>query len=295
MAFERELDLDAIRREVERFVDFSPENSLGGNLDEPAWGNPLMDFAPGDDSLFLEFKEAVDSRHFLPEEIFNVHFPANPARGSDLAVLSWILPQTERTRADNRQQDRLPAERWLRNKQRGESFNNLLRKHMVEWLANLEIDAVAPVLSFHYHRFDSPRFGPASSWSERHIAYACGLGTFGLSDGLITPLGKAVRIGSVVLRKTVGRIERPYSDPHAYCLFYQDGSCGDCVARCPSGSLRKDGREKVLCQEYIHAVVEPLARERYGLEATYACGLCQVGVPCENGIPAKAHEGAGLR
>ena len=37
----------------------------------------------------------------------------------------------------------------------------------------------------------------ASTWSERHVAYVSGLGTFGLSGGLITAKGQAVRLGSV--------------------------------------------------------------------------------------------------
>jgi len=40
--------------------------------------------------------------------------------------------------------------------------------------------------------------GLASNWSQRHIAYAAGLGTFSLSDGFITPKGIAMRCGSVV-------------------------------------------------------------------------------------------------
>jgi epoxyqueuosine reductase len=280
------LNLEEIRREIESFTASSPENSLGGDFDEPAWGKPLVGVAPGDDTLFLEFREAVDFRHFLPEEVFNLHFPGTPASRSELAVVCWVLPQTEKTREDNRHQDRLPAERWLRNKQMGEAFNDSLRRHVVGWLSEKGIDGVAPVLSPHYGRFISARFGPASSWSERHMAYACGLGTFGLSDGLITPVGKAVRIGSAVVRARVDPVVRPYSDIHEYCLFYRDGSCGACAARCPSGSLRKEGRDKDLCQDYIHGIVEPYAREKYGLESTYACGLCQVGVPCEKGIPA---------
>lgn len=41
----------------------------------------------------------------------------------------------------------------------------------------------------------STQYGFASSWSERHTAHFCGLGTFGVSDGLITSVGKAVRVG----------------------------------------------------------------------------------------------------
>ena len=52
-------------------------------------------------------------------------------------------------------------------------------------------------------RVTSDRFGFASTWSERHAAYASGLGTFGLSDGLITPRGQAMRCGSVVARIAV--------------------------------------------------------------------------------------------
>lgn len=282
-----DLDVDALRKEIEVFVEASPENRLGGGFEEPAWGKPILGVAPGEDPLFGEFREAVDPRHFLPEEVFDLHFRETPASGAQLAVVCWVLPQTEKTREDNRRQKQLPAERWLRNKQMGEAFNDILRRHVVGWLAERGIDGVAPVLSPHYGRFSSPRFGLASSWSERHVAYACGLGTFGLSDGLITPVGKAVRIGSVVVRAKVGPALRPYSNIHEYCLFYRNGSCGACVARCPSGSLRTDGRDKSLCQNYIHGVVEPYAKEKYGLASTYACGLCQVGVPCEKGIPAR--------
>jgi len=42
--------------------------------------------------------------------------------------------------------------------------------------------------------------GPASSWSERHAAYAAGLGTFSLNDALITPKGIAHRLGSADYR-----------------------------------------------------------------------------------------------
>ena len=64
----------------------------------------------------------------------------------------------------------------------------------------------------------------ASLLSERHAAYAAGLGTFGLCDGLITPKGKAMRCGSVVARIQIAATPRPYEDHHAYCLFYAKGN-----------------------------------------------------------------------
>ena len=51
------------------------------------------------------------------------------------------------------------------------------------------------------------------------------------------------------------------------------------------------GRDKAICQEYLHGVVEPYAKGEYGLASTYACGLCQVGVPCEKGVPVRPSGG----
>ena len=67
------------------------------------------------------------------------------------------------------------------------------------WLQGQGYLAVAPVISeafvIHWEGVDQ---APRSTWSERHVAYAAGLGTFGLSRGLITARGIAMRCGSVV-------------------------------------------------------------------------------------------------
>ena len=83
---------------------------------------------------------------------------------------------------------------------------------------------------------NSARWVFSSAWSERHIAHACGLGTFGLCDGLITPVGKSMRLGSVIAQMPVEPASRPYTDHHAYCLHYARGTCGVCMQRCPVGA-----------------------------------------------------------
>ena len=70
-------------------------------------------------------------------------------------------------------------------------------------------------------------YAPCSNWSERHAAYAAGLGTFGLCDGLITQVGKAVRVGSVVAQVAVPASKRPYGDHQAYCNH--DKGCRACI------------------------------------------------------------------
>ena len=252
---------------------------------EPAWGKPLVGFSRGDDPLYQRFKEDIGPFFWTPPEIFAMTFPDVKVAAGALSVISWVLPQTERTRRDNRREKTMPAMRWAFSRKYGEEFNVKLRDHVARTLREAGYEAVAPMNSPLWKWEKSERYSFASSWSERHAAYASGLGTFGLCDGLITPRGKAIRCGSVVARISVPPSERPYDDHHAYCLHYFDGSCGKCIKRCPADAItREGGHDKEKCFNYLHNVTEQYIQSRYGLQ-TSPCGLCQTGVPCEMKIP----------
>ncbi|MBN1829935.1 MAG: hypothetical protein JW884_12440, partial [Deltaproteobacteria bacterium] len=62
----------------------SPENRLWREKDEPAWGEPLVGFARGDDQIFEEFKEYVGPFHWTPLEIFNLSFPRQDVQADEL-------------------------------------------------------------------------------------------------------------------------------------------------------------------------------------------------------------------
>ena len=262
----------------------SAANALGGGLG-PAWGQALVGYARGDDPLYLRYKEVVGPFHWTPAEVFGLTFPELDATPAELSVISWVLPQTPEARAGNARARRYPTERWIRSKHDGEGVNDALRDHVVATLAGVGVVAVAPLRSPHYARERSPRWGWASTWSERHAAYAAGLGTFGLSDGLITAVGKAMRCGSVVARLPLPATPRPYTDRHAYCLHFSEGTCGACVRRCPVGAITLAGHDKDACGAYLEHVSAHRVLPRFGF-ATTVCGLCQAGVPCAAGIPA---------
>jgi epoxyqueuosine reductase len=183
---------------IRDFIERSPENTLQNQANERAFDTPLVGFSNGDDSIYIQYKECVDASHWTPLEIFSLTFPQHPAKAEDLTVISWVLPQMEVTKADNRKESMFPSERWVRGRIFGEIVNEKLRRHVVEALETEGFRAVAPALSPRWTRKDSGRYVFSSTWSERHAAYASGLGTFGLCDGLITPRGKAHRVGSVV-------------------------------------------------------------------------------------------------
>jgi epoxyqueuosine reductase QueG len=272
-------------------VDHSPANHLQDPARERAFDTPLIGFAAGDDPLFEAYKEHVGPFHWTPQEIFVQSFPDNPAPADALRVICWILPQTPATKSANRREKRFPAERWVRARTYGEIFNVTLRGHLVDSLGGAGVQAVAPMLSPQWERRESPKHGYASTWSERHAAYACGLGTFGLSEGLITPLGKAIRVGSVVARIPIAPSPRAYDDHHAYCLFHAKGVCGKCIQRCPAGAITKAGHDKVRCKAYTREEAMPYAEAHYGF-AGKGCGLCQTGIPCESRIPLREARGS---
>lgn len=273
-----------IERLIREFVS-SPENDLGGEGPEPAWGAALVGFSSGADSLYREFRESIGTFYWEPVGLFRETFPDRPVRPEDLTVISWVLPQTEATKRDNGREQQLPSERWARSRKFGEEFNVKLRLHVVRGLAERKVEALAPQLSPHWSMHVSERFGLSSSWSERHAAHASGLGTFGLCDGLITPVGKAMRCGSVIARITLPPTERRYRSRHAYCPFLVNGSCGACIKRCPVGALSEKGHDKERCRVYIEDVTAAHILSNFGLSGTYGCGLCQTKVPCESGIP----------
>jgi epoxyqueuosine reductase QueG len=269
----------------------SGENSLNPNgVHEPAWDEPLVGFSRGDDPLYQGFKDDIGPFYWTPPEIFALTFPDVRVKPDELTVISWVLPQTEQTRRDNAREKAVSAERWARARKYGEEFNVKLRDHVAGFLREAGHEAVAPMNAPLWKWETSARYGFASSWSERHAAYTSGLGTFGLCDGLITPRGKAMRCGSVVARIAVPPSPRPYTDRHAYCLFYFNGSCGKCIKRCPADAITREGHDKEKCHAYVHGVSAPSIQARFGFE-TSGCGLCQAGVPCEAKIPVPGRTG----
>jgi epoxyqueuosine reductase len=269
---------------VRDFLINSPENTLSNQAKDRAFEGAIVGFSKGDDPLYDAYKELVGPFHWTPLEIFDRTFPGLAATAGELTVIAWVVAHNSLTKEDNRREKFYPSERWARARIFGEEVNEKLRRHVVAALEAEGYAAVAPALSRHWEQKKSERYVFASTWSERHAAFASGLGTFGLCDGLITPLGKAVRVGSVIARIMIPPTPRPYKDHHAYCLFYSRGLCKKCIARCPVGALSEAGHDKKKCRSHVRPVTEEYVKAHYGFDG-YGCGLCQTGVPCESKIP----------
>jgi len=272
-----------IEKEIKEFVRTSPLNRMPFIKDDNIFDEPLVKFADGDEPIFTEYQTIIHPTHLTPREALAETFNKSPedilAR---LSVISWVLPFTSKIRESNRRHKLTPSRLWLNAYLYGEKFNDALREHVVELLTEMGYLAVAPVIQPYFKKEYRPvnEKAPYSNWSERHIAYVAGLGTFSLSDGFITERGIAHRCGSVVTDLMLPVSPRTAENPYSNCLFYIDGSCKVCIARCPVGAISENGHDKIKCLDKLRL------SEKYKA-GTLACGLCQTKVPCEFRNPAK--------
>jgi epoxyqueuosine reductase len=281
---------DLCRAILAEFVADPERNTMGPGTSEPAWEDFLLGFAAGDDPLFEEMKQHVGPQHWTPSEAFAaaardglVVTDAGVA-GCELTVVSWAVCQTEATKAANRLESRMPSEPWARSRIYGQEGNRELHVVMLDALTARGYEAAAPSQLPAWAESDPHTNGWRSTWSERHVAYVSGLGTFGLSGGLITQRGQAVRLGSVVIEAVIPATPRPYDSPFAYCLYYSGADCARCADRCPTGSVSPEGRDKEACAYHLKPRSQEYVTRTYGFDG-YGCGLCQTAVPCESGIP----------
>lgn len=251
---------------------------------EPYFGKPLVGFADASDLLFERFKNIIGDFHLTPKEFFEAEFGRDSFTGG--TVICWVLPINKNVLISNKTQKLFPSIEWAHTRYYGEDFNNALRSHVVSFLTDMGYRCTSPSLSSKWERIYSPDVGHASSWSERHAAYAAGLGTFSLSDGLITEKGVAHRCGSVITELKLKPTIRYYEGVYDYCLFYSSKTCKACIKRCPAGAITQDGHNKDICFQYIREKVIPEVNDRYEV-TTPSCGLCQTKIPCETKRPKK--------
>ena len=273
-----------ISQQIKRFVGDSPDNRLPFIDNYVMWDEPLIGFADGDDPIFQEYKVIISETHLTPREVLAKAYDTNPQNlPPQLSVISWILPAVEETRRANRKEVYTPSRLWSHTRWYGEQFNVKLRRYMVNQLAETGYLATAPFLQPFFKTYSNEK-GPYSNWSERHIAYAAGLGTFSLSDGLITERGIAHRCGSVVTDLALPKSPMKTLDPYSNCLFFRGVNCRACIKRCPTGAITEEGHDKIKCQQYQRdfGYNDEALKDGYDNDTSVSgCGLCQTKVPCE--------------
>jgi epoxyqueuosine reductase QueG len=288
-----------IENTITQLVLDAPENRLIDFGGQPIFETPLVGVADGDDPLIKEFPKVVSPRHLQPREFLQRISPRN-ADLTHVSIIVWILPFATEVRHSNRVQN-MPSKLYSLARNNGGTLIYNMSLRLSEKMHERGIAAASPILTTEYDTFRMPEYTFSSTWSERHVAFAAGLGYFGLNEALITPLGINVRIGSIITNIALESLSKSREDYRAFCL--QDGgeSCGLCLERCPVGAISHSGLDKSKCYSHRKAIrnayleryqqelqmlpspvpISGYRRSRYSL----GCALCQCGVPCESVDP----------
>ncbi|MBQ4370363.1 MAG: epoxyqueuosine reductase [Oscillospiraceae bacterium] len=226
---------------------------------------PIMAVGRADDPKFAELKNenAVGPHHRLPEDWL-------PGAKS---VISLFLPYSERVIKSNTADPAEPSYEWLFTRVDGQQHLLAMGKLVCALLEQAGYRAVVPQTEDSYCMRTSveqqlPIPVWSSNWSERHVAYVTGLGTFGRMTNIITKKGCCGRLISIVTDWEAEPDERDYEGLYDYCC-----DCGKCYSDCPAGALSPHGKDKTLCAPFLRAIGKKYA-PRYG------CGKCQSGLPC---------------
>jgi epoxyqueuosine reductase QueG len=241
---------------------------------------PLLGFGdPGDPAFAALQRPEVVGDHFI--------MPGEWLPGVK-TVIALFFPFTAEVKESNGKNLDWPSGGWLHARIEGQAFIFRACRRIQKFFEDRGFTCMVPSMDSRFasggaltdssgkplHSDAEQQDYYTSNWSERHAAYICGLGTFGLSRGLITARGVAGRFGSVLTDAWFERDRRPYGRYDEYCT-----RCGACARNCPAGAISLEGGKRhPPCAAFVNSTLEK-HRPRYG------CGKCQVRVPCENRIP----------
>ena len=239
---------------------------------------PVPGFADAHDPIFEKFKTPgiVGPWYLTPSEWL-------PSAGT---VISLFFPISEEVRRSNGEAAGGASVQWMYTRYEGQQYIDRFMEAFSAWLSASGSDSLVPSSSQRFGTIKAgqgPLLAPgetmpadtfSSNWSERHAAYACGLGTFSLTRAVITEKGAAGRFASVITEAKLPADKRNYSGVYDYCV-----RCGACIERCPVSAIDLlHGKDQLKCAGFNRqSLLEHSPR--------YGCGLCQTNVPCEGCIP----------
>lgn len=276
-----------------------PEQYGGGRI----FASPTIGVAKGDDAIFARFKAVVGPRHLTPAQMWlQSGLPEVPDLAARLRIVSIIFPYADRIRAASETARKMPAEIYCVGRNFANAFmDDVLAKTVAFFQAN-GFQATSGMRSPAFQIIvDEDLPSIYSTWSERHMAFAAGLGTFSLHEGFISQIGCNIRLTSVITDAPLKVTLRKSDDPYANCLYYTSGKCKKCADRCPADALSEAGHDKLKCYLYGRMIQQEMAGRLGGLLKPHlryingeeqwsypvGCAFCQFDVPCMEKNPVK--------
>lgn len=238
----------------------------------PVLDAPLVGVARADNPLFESFRN---------NEVIGAQWrPPGAWMPEAKSVVAFFFPVSSEIRARHRAARTATNEAWNFGYGKHGQVTNAFLAGMTAEMERQGVKTFIPTKdpSFKIERQPVMRDGKedvhySSSWSNRHVAFAAGLGTFGVHRHLITRKGCSGVLASMILDWEMEPTQADYRDPYENCIH-----CGACVNRCPAGAISlKNLRNLKECSAYAASL-------RTENDPAY-CGKCLVGIPCESVKP----------
>ncbi|AFV11184.1 4Fe-4S ferredoxin [Thermacetogenium phaeum DSM 12270] len=248
-------------KEIEELIREGIKETVRGFGGKTVYRAPLIGFASADNPGFGKLSAVAGRGHLRPQDLL-------PGARS---VVAFFLPFSEELVLRHKKHPFISRE-WAEAYIETNRLIAAICQHLCEELRRAGVDAAWQQPT---HNFDPVSL--ASRWSHKHVAYLCGLGTFGLHTMLITDSGCAGRLGSLVVSAELQETPSPQME---YCLYRRGLVCNYCIRACPVGALEKDGLDKQECYRCL------LRADGYynDLGLSDVCGKCATG-PCALSVP----------
>jgi epoxyqueuosine reductase QueG len=263
---------DEILDFLKDFSQNSPNNFIDKNIAiEPncaglkMYNPPIIGVSSATDELYKTYNKPhiIGENYLKPKEWLH----------NAKSVISIFNPFTKEVN-DSNAKGNYPSNEWLHARIEGQIYIISAAKALAKYLKEKGSKAtIVPVSEERFTVYKEPK--TYSNWSERHAAYAGGMGTFSLNRALITKKGMAGRFCSVITDIELAPDKRDYSEIYDNCIM-----CGACVKSCPAGAINNRGKSHTTCTPFLEKIFTENT-PRYG------CGKCQAGMPCESTIPIK--------
>lgn len=249
------------------------------------WQEPIVGLADAGSEYIRSLKTIVHPDHQMPEEVM----------ADAKTVICYFVPFAEWVAKSNTGSENdmcssvtnMASPQWAESYELTNAMMGRLNEHLIEVIHNMGYEAkTAPEAAVFY------RDEVISHWSFRHIAYAAGLGTFGLNNMLITDKGCSGRYNCLVTNLD---LEADSPKKEEACLYIKNGTCGACMIKCPAGAISSEGFDRHKCYEqclknaaiytefgssYAGSCEEGVQQDETDNYGSEVCGKCIAGMPC---------------
>ena len=243
-----------MQREFENIIfEYIAKYSTEHNV-EHIWQKPVVKFADAHSEHIRNLRNIVVDDHYLPTDFL-------PDAKN---VLSYYLPFKKHV-ADSNIKNRLASAQWANAYNATNEMVPYINSYLLEVITTKGYGAAVPqnigIIS---------NSMLMSRWSQRHIAWIAGHGTFGINNMLISEKGCCGRYFSIVTSLPVIPDQIMAAER---CLFKSKGNCGVCVDKCMAGALTTQSYNREQCRE--------MCMENDAIyNGADVCGKCVVGLPC---------------